>query len=94
MLRRSHVGTLKKHWTRGQKGFSLIELLIVVSIVGIITAILIPNLVQSLHRAKQKSTVADIRNAAASVDDGGGDDGRQPHHPANASSVFGFGYDF
>jgi len=52
--------TLRKH--RGQKGFTLIELLIVVAIIGIIAAILIPNLIDALQKAKQKSTVADIRN--------------------------------
>jgi type II secretion system protein G len=45
-----------------QKGFTLIELLIVVAIIGIIAALLIPNFLDSLQKAKQKRTVADIRN--------------------------------
>ena len=44
------------------RGFTLIELLIVVAIVGIITAILIPNLLDSLQKAKQRATVAEMRS--------------------------------
>jgi len=50
-----------------QKGFTLIELLIVVAIIGIIAALLIPNFLDALQKAKQKRTVADMRNVGTSM---------------------------
>ena len=47
---------------RSQQGFTLIELLIVVAIISIIAAILIPNLIDSLQKGKQKRTMGDMRN--------------------------------
>ncbi len=44
-----------------KNGFSLIELMIVLAIIGILVAMLIPNLLDATHRAKQRATVGELR---------------------------------
>ena len=45
----------------------MIELLIVIAIIGIIAAILIPNMIAALHKAKQKRTVAEMRQVGTAL---------------------------
>ena len=47
--------------SRSRGGFTLLELLIVVAIIGIIAAMLLPNLLEALNKSKQKRSMTDIR---------------------------------
>jgi type II secretion system protein G len=81
------MGAYKK---KNIKGFTLIELLIVVAIIGILVGTFIPNAITAIHKAKQKSTMRDIRTIAVGITDYVTDNGRTPSQDGtyDGSSAF------
>ena len=49
------------------RGYSLIELLITLVVIGVIAAISIPNLLAAIDKGKQKRTMADLRTVGTAT---------------------------
>ncbi len=59
---------MKLSFNRGQKGFTLIEIIIVLAVLAILAAIVVPNVGGYLSRAKDRSWDADRNILQAGVD--------------------------
>jgi prepilin-type N-terminal cleavage/methylation domain-containing protein len=61
-------------------GFTLLEMLIVVAIIGVLASLLIPNALSAIQKAKQKGTMKDIHSIATALVDYVTDRGGAPVH--------------
>lgn len=52
----------------GEAGFTIVELLVVVVIIGIVAAIMLVSLMNALEKARQRATMADMRSISKAIE--------------------------
>ena len=51
-----------KHFRYGEKGFTLIELLVVIAILGVLAAVVVPNVSRFMGKGKEEAAQTELHN--------------------------------
>ncbi len=78
MIFRNKFINIKFMLKKNQKGFTLLELLVVIGIIGLLASILVVNLTSTRRRARDTKRVADVRNLQTAGEDYYGRSGKYP----------------
>ena len=59
---------MKKRFNKIRKGFTLIEMIVVIAIIGILATILVPSIMSYVRKARIGAAIADAKTIKSSVE--------------------------